>query len=181
MVARTAAQQREIQLREMNAKVVENTRKKLEDLNSNMISSIQQQIYRTALECAEDALAALTRNNQQAKGRGGASQLANIIETVRRLNFANDETLNAFMVKMQAELAEAAGQAIKPTSINETLEAISVLMRRNLAAMGETAPERKPELGPQELTLDLVKRARRTLDLPEDLPMPATKTERKLM
>lgn len=170
----TQAEMRELQLREMNRDIVERARTQKQQLVDGFLRDVAGQLHNLIYDACTDVLAAV-----QNKGEIGARsivQLNKMIAAVGRLNFWNDADAAALVQKVQQEITDVPASSRDAGNIEKTLRSISTVVRSNLLDLGER-PASVRELGIDDvLPVEVVKLARKSLNLDAVIPEPANDT-----
>ena len=177
--ARSAAEWKERLMREMHREVVEQARRKKEQVVDSFLRDVVAQLRTLVYEAVTDVLAALQKNGRLHSR--SVVQLRNLIEQVERLNFAGDADLDAMIAEVRAEL-DVAAKDRNVQEIERALRDIAVITRSTLIGLGEQ-PRSARALGvPDEPGPALVRTARGRLGLDESrqaLPLPEMPAPRR--
>jgi hypothetical protein len=133
-------------------------------LVSGFFGDLQSQIRNTALDAVSDVLASITRNGNLHPR--SVTQLRNLTEQLKNLNFWNDETINAVVTNVEGILAT------EKRDIEKTLTDIGIVVQSELLTINAQS-QRLPRAGiiPDIPGADMTKASRLALGLEKRSPV----------
>jgi hypothetical protein len=181
--ARSAGEWQERRLQEMNRDVLAQAQRQKEELVDGFLRDIVVQLRTLVYQATTDVLAAIQKN--EGLPPRSVAQLNNLVRQVQALNFYGDEDVEAMVNKIAFTLGQQA-PARDVFSFEQNLRDIATVVRASLVSLGEQ-PRGARMLGvADEPTPDVVRRARRSLELERgsadtlDLGAPAFRQPRLL-